>query len=186
MDELLLFRLLFRRQGVHFFDDFLRLPPHFLKLRAARLHFLTRRLVDVKKLRLAALDTGNHRMKYAVELLLSGVYPRLYNTSEEVRSLAIGLIRIGALFMPVYAYVNAAYFIIRSGGKTVVTFFFDSVYSWVVVIPAVFVAAHFTGLPLYALFLIVQLTEVIKCFIGHFLVKRGAWAVNLTRYGQAV
>ena len=122
----------------------------------------------------------------AVELLLSGVYPRLYNTSEEVRSLAVGLIRIGALFMPVYAYVNAAYFIIRSGGKTVVTFFFDSVYSWVVVIPAVFVAAHFTGLPLYALFLIVQLTEVVKCFIGHFLVKRGAWAVNLTRYGQAV
>ena len=116
-----------------------------------------------------------------VQFAIAGLFPHLYNTSQEVRRLASGLIRIGAVFMPVYAYVNAAYFIIRSGGKTVITFFFDSVYSWVVVIPAVYVAAHFTGLPLYGLFLIVQLTELIKCFIGYFLVKRGAWAVNLTR-----
>ena len=49
-------------------------------------------------------------------LTLSLFFPRIYNTTDEIRKLATGLICIAALSMPVHAFNNASYFIIRSGG----------------------------------------------------------------------
>jgi len=48
--------------------------------------------------------------------------------------------------MPFCAFSHASYFTLRSGGKTVVTFLFDSVFTWVIVVPAAYLLAHFTGL----------------------------------------
>ena len=72
----------------------------------------------------------------------AGFFPRIYNTSDQIRGLAAGLLRISAIFMPVYAYTNALYFTIRSGGRTGITFLFDSGYSWVILIPTVYILAH--------------------------------------------
>ena len=118
------------------------------------------------------------------ELLISGIFPRMYNTSDEIRILAAGLIRISAFCMPIYSYCNSAYFILRSGGKTVITFFFDSGFSWVVSIPVAFVLSRCTDLPLVPMFLAVQLLDLIKCVVGHILVKRGNWAVNITAWEE--
>ena len=52
-----------------------------------------------------------------------------YDTSEQVRWYGKNFIIITALFFPVQGFLNALYFTLRSGGKTVVTFLFDSVYS---------------------------------------------------------
>ena len=49
---------------------------------------------------------------------ISGIFPKIYNTTDEIRALATGLICVTACFMPVHAFNNASYFIIRSGGKT--------------------------------------------------------------------
>ena len=57
---------------------------------------------------------------------LSHVFPLIYNTSDSVRALAAEMICISALMMPFNAYTNAAYFTLRSGGQTLVTFVFDS------------------------------------------------------------
>jgi len=117
-----------------------------------------------------------------VQLLISGFFPRMYNTSDEIRALAAGLIRISALCMPIYSYCNSSYFILRSGGKTVITFFFDCGFSWAVSIPAAFILSHFTDIPLITMFLCIQLLDLIKCGIGHILVKQGKWAVNITSW----
>ena len=66
---------------------------------------------------------------------VSGVFPQVYNTSDEVRSLASTLIRIIVCFMPIHAFLHAVYFSIRSGGKTFITFLFDSVYLWIISFP---------------------------------------------------
>ena len=46
--------------------------------------------------------------------------------------------------MPMNAFVNASYFTLRSGGKTVITFFFDCGYVWVVSIPLAYCLSRFT------------------------------------------
>ena len=113
-------------------------------------------------------------------MLISGVFPSIYNTSAEIRGLASGLIRISAMFMPAYAFLNASYFIIRSGGKTFITFLFDSCYCWAVSIPVAYFLAHYTGIPILPMFAIVQGVELIKVAIGAVLVNKGIWIRDIT------
>ena len=113
---------------------------------------------------------------------VSGVFPMIYNTTDEVRHLATGFILIGGIFMPLYAYENAAYFIIRSGGKTLITFFFDSCFVWIASIPLSFILARFTELPILPIFALVQSLSFIKCTIGLILVRKGIWINDLTQY----
>ncbi|MBQ6362044.1 MAG: MATE family efflux transporter [Lachnospiraceae bacterium] len=113
--------------------------------------------------------------------IAGGFFPLIYNTSDEIRRTASGLIRISAVCMPLYAYVNASYFTLRSGGKTGITFLFDSCYMWVIAVPAAFVLAHFTGLSLLWMYFMVQMADIIKCIIGYFLMKSGIWAQDLTK-----
>ena len=111
---------------------------------------------------------------------VSGIFPRIYNTTDEIRGLATGLILITAAFMPVHAFNNASYFIIRSGGKTFITFLFDSCFAWVVSIPAAYVLAHFTEVPILPMYAAVCAIELIKVGIGLALVNKGIWIRDIT------
>jgi Na+-driven multidrug efflux pump len=113
-------------------------------------------------------------------LALSGLFPMIYNTTGEIRALATGLICVAACFMPVHAFNNASYFIIRSGGKTFITFLFDSCFAWVVSIPAAYVLAHFTEVPILPMYTAVCAIELIKVGIGLALVNKGIWIRDIT------
>lgn len=110
---------------------------------------------------------------------LSNVFPQIYQTTDAVRQLSASFIRIGALFMPFCAYTNAAYFTLRSGGKTLVTFLFDSCFVWGVCVPLALVLSRYTGLPIVPLYFVCQATEVIKCFLGGIMLRRGTWIQNI-------
>ena len=103
------------------------------------------------------------------------LFPMAYNTSDQVRHLATNLILIGALFMPVDAYTNAAYFTIRAGGKTGITFLFDSFFMWCVNIPIAYVLSRYTAIPLEMLFFASTSVIVLKAIIGFVMVKSGIW-----------
>ncbi len=114
-----------------------------------------------------------------VLLALAPVFPQIYNTSKEVRSLATRLIIVGACFMPVQAFLHGAYFTLRSGGQTVITFLFDSCFLWACSIPVAFFLSRYSGLPVLATYLICQSLDIIKCVIGVVLVKKGVWLRNI-------
>ena len=105
--------------------------------------------------------------------------PKIYNTTDSVKHLATQLLWIRALFMPVYSFVHCCYFTLRTGGKTVITFFFDSAFTWAVVIPIAFMLAHYTSFGIVAVYALVQSVDIIKCITGYILVKRGSWLNNL-------
>ena len=111
----------------------------------------------------------------AVLSLFAPLFPMIYNTSENIRNLATDFIIVSSLCMPIYAFMNVAYFTLRSGGKTIITFFFDSVYSWVVNIPLAYVLSRVTGMPIIPLYFICQFVDIIKCIIGYILLKKGVW-----------
>lgn len=115
----------------------------------------------------------------AVMLLVGGVFPEIYNTSAEIKALATKFIAIAAIIMPFCAFCHASYFTLRSGGKTMVTFLFDSVFTWVIVVPCAFVLAHYTGLGIVTIYFLVQGTELIKVVIGYFMVKSNVWLVQM-------
>jgi len=112
-------------------------------------------------------------------ILVSPLFPRLYATQDEVRALAAEFICIFALCMPMEAFINCAYFTLRSGGKTVITFVFDSIYVWAVNIPLAFCLSRFTDMPIVPLFFCCQFINVIKCIIGFVLVRKGVWIHNI-------
>ena len=107
-------------------------------------------------------------------------FPRIYNTTDEVRSLANHLLWLDALFLTARGLYNSCYFTLRSGGKTLLTFLFDSVSMWVVNIPLALILAYCTGIPLIPMFLIVQCADALKAVAGLILVKKGIWINNLT------
>lgn len=116
----------------------------------------------------------------AIMALFSGLFPKIYNTTDAVRHLATCLICVNALFMPFDAYVNATYFTLRSGGQTLVTFLFDSCFTWVCCVPLAYCLSRFTDLSIVPLFSLCLSTHLIKCAIGAFMLKQGKWIRNLT------
>ena len=112
-------------------------------------------------------------------LALAPVFPQIYNTSDEVRALATRLIIVGACFMPVQAFLHGAYFTLRSGGQTVITFLFDSCFLWACSIPAAFCLSRYSGLTILMTYLFCQSLDIIKCVIGFILVKKGVWLRNI-------
>ncbi len=111
--------------------------------------------------------------------VLGRFFPRIYNTTDEIKSLAANFIAVSAMIMPFCSFSHASYFTLRSGGKTFVTFLFDSVFTWVVVVPVAYILAHFTGLGIVSIYFFVQATELIKVIIGYFMVKSNVWLVQM-------
>lgn len=137
-----------------------------------------------------AKDTDNKLIAFsvaasvAVALLMaasSPFFPMIYNTTAEVKNLAKDFILIGALLMPFDAFMNAAYFTLRSGGKTGITFIFDSGYVWAAAVPLAFILSRFTDLPPVKLYFFCQLQMAAKAVIGYFFVKSDMWMVNMVK-----
>ena len=106
-------------------------------------------------------------------------FPLLYNTTAEVRSLATSFILVRAVSSILSGYLNGCYFTVRSGGKTVATFFFDSGFVFGVKVPLSYLLVLCTSLSILWIFAIINATLLLKCVIGGVMVKRGRWAVNL-------
>lgn len=112
-------------------------------------------------------------------IAIGPVFPRIYNTEEDVKYLATRFIMISGAFMPLNAFTHASYFTLRSGGKTIVTFLFDSVFVWTVCVTTAFLLTEYTTLNILAVYALCQAIELIKCTIGFVLVKKGIWLNNI-------
>lgn len=110
---------------------------------------------------------------------LSPVIPLLYNTSDNVRSIASGLIVMGALMMPFDSLAHSSYFTLRSGGKSMITFIFDCGFMWCVSVPLAYCLSRFTDIPAVYLYAAVQSVYLLKGFIGLYLVNKGSWIKNI-------
>ncbi len=135
-----------------------------------------------------ARDTDNKLIAFSVMcctgvafvmFLMAPLFPGLYKINDEARLLARYFIMVTALFMPQNAFLHATYFTLRSGGKTIITFLFDSVFIWCVSVVIAFTLSRYTELPVIAVYAVVQLGDIIKCIIGFILVKKGIWLQNI-------
>lgn len=117
----------------------------------------------------------------AVMAAVAPLFPQFYNTEPEIKELATQFILAVAAGMPIQSFLNACYFTLRSGGKTFITFIFDSGAVWAINYPIVFVLTRFVpGMPVALIMLAEQLSGLIRCVLGYILVKKRIWVNNLT------
>ena len=105
--------------------------------------------------------------------------PQIYNTSVEVKNLASSLLRISACMLPIISLYYSSYFTMRAGGKTLLTFFFDSGYTFIFTFMVALCLTRFTDLPIFNVYLLVQCVDIPKAILGITLVKKGIWIHNI-------
>ncbi len=110
---------------------------------------------------------------------LSPFIPLIYNTYDEVRMMATRFMQVNAVLMAFNAISHCTYFTIRSGGKTFVTFLFDSAYMWFIFVPYAYVLTHYTTLNILVLYPLCYISDIVKSAIAVALVKNGRWAQNI-------
>lgn len=120
----------------------------------------------------------------ALMAVIGRFFPSIYNTQESIKNLARSFITISALVMPLCSFSHCAYFTLRSGGKTMITFLFDSMYTWVLIIPLAYILSSHTALTIVTVFFLVQFTEIIKVILGACMVKSNTWLQNIVENKQ--
>ena len=132
--------------------------------------------VDTK---LLFITVVSHIVLGAGLALCSGLIPQLFDVTEEARALAARTLVIAGLSLPIHAFLHATYFTIRSGGKTFITFLFDSVYTWCVPAVLAFVLSRYTQADVVTMYFCIQFIDVVKLVIGLFMLKSDFWANNI-------
>ena len=113
--------------------------------------------------------------------LFSPLIPRAYSgVTQDVRDMASSLLIVTACAMPLYAFAHCSYFTLRSGGKTLITFLFDSGYTWAVSVPVALLMVKVVHADIVVCFATVEAANIIKCLIGYLFVSSGKWIQNLT------
>ena len=113
--------------------------------------------------------------------LAAPLIPQAYSgVTEDVRQTATRLLTVTACAMPLYAYAHCSYFTLRSGGKTVITFLFDSGYTWVISVPLALLMVRVVQADVIVCYAAVEGANLIKCILGYCFIRSGSWIQNLT------
>lgn len=105
--------------------------------------------------------------------------PLIYNTTDDVRLLATRFMQLSALAMPFDAVANSSYFTLRSGGKVLITFLFDSGFVWGICVTTAYALSAFTSLSILWVFFIIQMLNLVKAVAGIILVRKDVWIKNI-------
>jgi hypothetical protein len=70
-------------------------------------------------------------------------------------------------------------YMLRAGGKTIITILFDSCFTWAISVVAAALLVNFTSLSILWVYAIVQLLNILKAAFGVYLVKKGIWIRNI-------
>lgn len=98
-----------------------------------------------------------------------------------VIALAISIVQVFSIRVSLRLFIVIIFSSLRAGGDGKMLSFLDSGIMWLVGLPLAFLLVNYFGFTNIALvFLIVQLEQVVRVFIGMKRYRSGKWAVNLT------
>jgi len=115
-------------------------------------------------------------------ILVAPYIPNIYTgTSHEVRAMASRLLVIAGCIMPIISIAHVSYFVLRSGGKTIITFLFDAGYTWVISVPLAVLMVNVFGTDIYTAYATVEGVNITKCIIAFILIKKRVWMQNIAK-----
>ena len=130
--------------------------------------------------KLLFITVVSHLVLGAMLALSSGIIPNWFAVTEEAKRLASQTLIIAGVALPMHAFLHSTYFTIRSGGKTFITFLFDSVYTWCVPALLAFVLSRYTQVSVVTMYFWIQFIDLTKVTIGVLMLRSDFWAVDLS------
>ena len=110
------------------------------------------------------------------------LFPNIYNTSSEVKLLAKDFLDVCAWHLPLLGVYLGSYFVLRSGGRTLLTFLFDGFSTACILFPVAFILSRFTGMNALSMYIIINLLDIPKVILGTILVDKGIWIQNIVDF----
>ena len=108
--------------------------------------------------------------------------PRVFNVPEEVMSWTVKLILINAVYFPFKIFnIHNIVGIFRGGGDTKTAFYIELAAVWAVGVPVAFLTGFYFKLPVYLVFLFINLEEVFKSLISIRRLISGKWIHDVTK-----
>ncbi|HEX3021443.1 MAG TPA: MATE family efflux transporter [Lachnospiraceae bacterium] len=116
-------------------------------------------------------------------VVVSGFYVKIFKIEPEVAKLTRYILYVFAsyLFVKVSNMILAGG-VLRSGGETKITLIIDLIGTWIFGVPLGITASFALHLPIYWVYAMLSLEEVVRLLIGFYIFKRGAWIKNLTEF----
>ena len=115
-------------------------------------------------------------------VVLAPFYVKLYNVEPEVMKLTVYI--LCALAAVIFAKILNMILgggIIRSGGNTTITLIIDAIGTWIFGVPLGLLTAFAFHLPIYWVYFILSLEEVVRLIIGFVVFYRKRWMQNVTK-----
>ena len=107
--------------------------------------------------------------------------PILYrNISPASQHVAIQYLYVQSVMFWIYMGTTQCYFILRAGGDMRHTLIMDSGFMWTIFIPFVAILTYFTNMNYLMLYIMGQLTDVVKLLFAYYIIRKEKWVVNLT------
>lgn len=106
-------------------------------------------------------------------------FPLIYNTSDSVRAIATSFLVACAWHLPLQGVTLTCYFVMRSGGKSMMTLFFDSFSVVFVMFPLAYVLTAFTDISALGVLIAIYSIDVLKLIGGLIIVAKGYWVQNI-------
>ncbi|MDR2901441.1 MAG: polysaccharide biosynthesis C-terminal domain-containing protein [Treponema sp.] len=101
------------------------------------------------------------------------------NLTAEARSITTWLVTVILLYMPFWSWLNAQFAISRAGGDTAMGMITDLSVNSLIFVPAAFILTFLTNLGPVEMFAILKISDFVKMFICHKLMKKEKWVRNL-------
>lgn len=113
-------------------------------------------------------------------ILLSDFYINIYNVNNEVKVLGKKVLFVFAIFMIVKVQnMVLAGGVIRSGGNTRITMWIDIIGTWLFGVPLGLLSAFVLQLPIYVVYGILSMEEVVRLLIAIVVFKKKIWIKTL-------
>lgn len=114
-------------------------------------------------------------------ILLSPILPNIFKeVTLSQKNLATLLIIIYGCILWASCLSMTSYMTLKVGGKSGLTFIFDSCTMVLIYIPLSWILALLTDLNIVYIYLIIRSLDILKATLGVYFMKRGSWARNLT------
>ena len=111
---------------------------------------------------------------------IADVINNYYNILSSTKLAIATCIHYFAYMFPFVSIYIVVFYILRSGGKTLLTTLIDGTFIWFLEIPLQFVLIKFTSLELPMIFLFVLSLTFLKCMLGLYFINTKTWCNNLT------
>jgi putative MATE family efflux protein len=116
-----------------------------------------------------------------LEYLLALPFTRLFNISNEVKTMALYCLYVNAVLLPIKSMnMTIIVGVLRAGGDTKFSMFAEMFGVWCVGVPLAFIGSMVFHLSIWNLYFLLGMEEATKLVIGLLRVRAGKWIHDLT------